>query len=83
MQYRNLLAWRARYGSTMGGLGIGARVPAATEGMPCARGSECLAAREVEVEVAAGDENVEGGGNQHGGNLTTNYSQCLLPHLRS
>jgi hypothetical protein len=83
MQYRSLLAWRARYGSTMGGLGIGACAPAATEGMQCARGPECLAAREVEVEVAAGDESVEGGANQQGGNLATNYSQYLVPHIRS
>ena len=47
--YRRVWYWRTRYGTHPGGLGTG--IGDGTEGVKCGRGSHCLAARDVEVEV--------------------------------
>ena len=46
--YRRVWTWRTRYTTYLGGLGTG--IGEGNEGVKCARGRDCLGAKEVEVE---------------------------------
>ena len=46
--YRRVWTWRTRYTTYLGGLGTG--IGEGNEGVKCARGRECLGAKDVEVE---------------------------------
>ena len=46
--YRRVWTWRTRYTTYLGGLGTG--IGEGNEGVKCARGKECLGAKDVEVE---------------------------------
>ena len=47
--YKRIWTWRTRYSTYLGGLGTG--IGEGNEGVKCARGENCLSARNVEVEV--------------------------------
>ena len=48
-EYESIWKWRTRYLSSLGGIGVG--IGDADRGVCCGRGTECIAAREVEHEV--------------------------------
>ncbi|CAL3967664.1 unnamed protein product [Diplocarpon coronariae] len=48
-EYEGIWKWRTRYLPSLGGLGVG--IGEGNRGVPCGRGGECIAAREVESEV--------------------------------
>ncbi|KAI9831681.1 MAG: hypothetical protein M1819_004747 [Sarea resinae] len=47
--YRRVWTWRTRYSTYLGGLGTG--IGEGTQGVKCGREDECLAAKEIEVEI--------------------------------
>lgn len=73
--YMRCWTWRTRYSTYLGGLGTG--IGEGNEGVECGRGSQCLAAREVEKEIDCGaqelanikreEEAVESPGREWGG----------------
>ncbi len=48
-EYESIWKWRTRYLPSLGGLGVG--IGEGNRGVPCGRGGECVAAREVEQEI--------------------------------
>ena len=54
--YKQVWIWRSRYSTHLGGIGTG--IGNGAEGVKCGRGINCLAVREVEVEVDGEGENV-------------------------
>lgn len=48
-EYESIWKWRTRYLPSLGGLGTG--IGEGDRGVPCGRGGECSAAREVEQEI--------------------------------
>ena len=48
-EYESIWKWRTRYLPSLGGLGVG--IGEGNRGVPCGRGGECVAAREVEQET--------------------------------
>ncbi|KAH7350755.1 hypothetical protein BKA65DRAFT_605408 [Rhexocercosporidium sp. MPI-PUGE-AT-0058] len=48
-EYEGIWKWRTRYLPSLGGLGVG--IGEGNRGVPCGRGGECIAAREVESEI--------------------------------
>lgn len=48
-EYEGIWKWRTRYLPSLGGLGVG--IGEGDRGVPCGRGGECVAAREVESEI--------------------------------
>lgn len=48
-EYESIWKWRTRYLPSLGGLGVG--IGEGDRGVPCGRGGECVAAREVEQEI--------------------------------
>ncbi|KAG4416748.1 hypothetical protein IFR04_010077 [Cadophora malorum] len=48
-EYESIWKWRTRYLPSLGGLGVG--IGEGNRGVPCGRGGECIAAREVESEI--------------------------------
>lgn len=48
-EYEGIWKWRTRYLPSLGGLGVG--IGEGNRGVPCGRGAECVAAREVENEI--------------------------------
>ncbi|KAL3424413.1 hypothetical protein PVAG01_03694 [Phlyctema vagabunda] len=48
-EYEGIWKWRTRYLPSLGGLGVG--IGEGNRGVPCGRGAECVAAREVESEI--------------------------------
>ena len=48
-EYEGIWKWRTRYLPSLGGLGVG--IGEGNRGVPCGRGDECVAAREVEQET--------------------------------
>ncbi|RDL37587.1 uncharacterized protein BP5553_05020 [Venustampulla echinocandica] len=48
-EYESIWKWRTRYLLSLGGLGVG--FGEGNRGVPCGRGEECVAAREVEQEI--------------------------------
>ncbi|QSZ36762.1 hypothetical protein DSL72_006645 [Monilinia vaccinii-corymbosi] len=48
-EYEGIWKWRTRYLPSLGGLGVG--IGEGNRGVPCGRGSSCLAATEVEQET--------------------------------
>ena len=48
-EYESIWKWRTRYLPSLGGLGVG--IGEGNRGVPCGRGGECIAAREVEQET--------------------------------
>lgn len=48
-EYESIWRWRTRYLPSLGGLGVG--IGEGNRGVPCGRGGECIAAREVEQET--------------------------------
>ncbi|TAQ89409.1 hypothetical protein B7494_g2278 [Chlorociboria aeruginascens] len=48
-EYEGIWKWRTRYLPSLGGLGVG--IGEGNQGVPCGRGSDCIAAREVEQET--------------------------------
>lgn len=62
--YRRIWTWRTRYTTYLGGLGTG--IGEGNEGVKCARGRECLGAKDVEVEFecpsSSGSDGSESGG---------------------
>ena len=54
--YKQVWSWRSRYSTHLGGIGTG--IGNGAEGVKCGRSINCLAAREVEVEVDGEGENV-------------------------
>ncbi|KAK2624989.1 hypothetical protein QTJ16_005358 [Diplocarpon rosae] len=49
IEYEGIWKWRTRYLPSLGGLGVG--IGEGNRGVPCGRGGECIAAREVESEI--------------------------------
>lgn len=49
VEYESIWKWRTRYLPSLGGLGVG--IGEGNRGVPCGRGRECVAAKEVESEV--------------------------------
>lgn len=47
--YKGIWHWRTRYSTYLGGLGTG--IGEGNEGVKCGRGEQCLAAKDIEVEV--------------------------------
>ena len=47
--YEGIWKWRTRYLPSLGGLGVG--IGEGNRGVPCGRGGDCIAAREVEQET--------------------------------
>ena len=64
--YRRIWTWRTRYTTYLGGLGTG--IGEGNEGVKCARGRECLGAKDVEVEFecpsSSGSDGSEGAGGE-------------------
>ena len=54
--YMRVWTWRTRYSTYLGGLGTG--IGEGNEGVKCGREQQCLAAREVEVEVDCGGDDL-------------------------
>ncbi|TVY14254.1 hypothetical protein LARI1_G007627 [Lachnellula arida] len=48
-EYESIWKWRTRYLPSLGGLGVG--IGEGDRGVPCGRGGDCVAAREVEQET--------------------------------
>lgn len=48
--YRRVWAWRTRYSTYLGG-GLGTGIGEGSQGVKCGRGQDCLAAKEIELEV--------------------------------
>ncbi|KAG9231924.1 hypothetical protein BJ875DRAFT_486568 [Amylocarpus encephaloides] len=48
-EYEGIWKWRTRYLPSLGGLGVG--IGEGDRGVPCGRGEECVAARDVESEI--------------------------------
>lgn len=48
-EYESIWKWRTRYLPSLGGLGTG--IGEGDRGVPCGRGGDCVAAREVEQEI--------------------------------
>ncbi|TVY55816.1 hypothetical protein LCER1_G005120 [Lachnellula cervina] len=48
-EYESIWKWRTRYLPSLGGLGVG--IGEGDRGVPCGRGGDCVAAREVEQEI--------------------------------
>ena len=48
-EYESIWKWRTRYLPSLGGLGVG--IGEGDRGVPCGRGGQCVAAREVEQEI--------------------------------
>lgn len=48
-EYESIWRWRTRYLPSLGGLGVG--IGEGNRGVPCGRGEDCIAAREVEHEI--------------------------------
>jgi hypothetical protein len=48
-EYEGIWKWRTRYLPSLGGLGVG--IGEGDRGVPCGRGPECVAAREIESEI--------------------------------
>lgn len=48
-EYESIWKWRTRYLPSLGGLGVG--IGEGNRGVPCGRGGDCVAAREVEQET--------------------------------
>lgn len=74
--YRRIWTWRTRYTTYLGGLGTG--IGEGNEGVKCARGRECLEAKDVEVEFecpsSSGSDGSENGGGAGGGGVGNNLS---------
>lgn len=49
VEYESIWKWRTRYLPSLGGLGVG--IGEGNRGVPCGRGKECIAAKEVESEI--------------------------------
>lgn len=52
--YRRVWAWRTRYSTYLGGIGTG--IGEGCQGVKCGRAEDCLAAREIEMEVDCEDD---------------------------
>jgi len=48
-EYESIWKWRTRYLPSLGGLGVG--IGEGNRGVPCGRGGDCIASREVEQET--------------------------------
>ncbi|KAL6721351.1 hypothetical protein ACLMJK_000454 [Lecanora helva] len=58
--YNRIWTWRTRYSTYLGGLGTG--IGEGNEGVKCARGKECLGAKDVEVEFDCSSSSSGGSG---------------------
>jgi hypothetical protein len=56
--YESIWKWRTRYLPSLGGLGVG--IGDGNRGVPCGRGGDCIAAREVEQEIDCDAEDARG-----------------------